>query len=273
VGVSRNGAAKRFKEHCRQAKNGSVALIHKAMRKYGVNDFSVHVIGSALTWQDAVKIEIAAITEYSTLVPRGYNLTEGGEGTVGYKHTTVAKMAMSDKHKGKVISAESRHKMSVARKGKPKPEGFGTKVAKSNSERVLSDVTKQKLAAHLLNTVQSPEFKVKIAAANSARVITCETRLRLSAAATGRKHRAPEIEKIAQANSRRVWTPEMRANMSAALRKALARPEVKSKMAATNRRRVWTDESRARMSAAVTAAKAAKRRNATIETTVQESSV
>lgn len=50
-----------------------------------------------------------------------YNLTDGGEGTSGYRHTEETKERISKKGKGRKASLEERRRSSEARKGKPFP--------------------------------------------------------------------------------------------------------------------------------------------------------
>lgn len=115
------------------------------------------------------------------------NMTDGGETTSGYKHTTASKAKMSsikranidktkaamaiaraarppvssatrqklsDVHKGRVVSAETRLKLSVALKGYSYPP--------------VSDETKEKLSRAAKGKPKSDEHKAKIGAARKA---------------------------------------------------------------------------------------------------------
>jgi group I intron endonuclease len=75
----------RFAEHAASAKSGST-LLAKAIRKYGWGAFTVEVLGNGS--REIVKqLERSAIAVDNTMAPHGYNLTAGGDGTVGYRHT------------------------------------------------------------------------------------------------------------------------------------------------------------------------------------------
>lgn len=84
VGISSN-LKTRWSAH-KKAK-GECAVLHKAINKYGVDCFEFAHVADAFSWDDACAIERLLINENNTKAPRGYNLTLGGDGTLGFKHT------------------------------------------------------------------------------------------------------------------------------------------------------------------------------------------
>src|ERR1700680_4604804 len=74
---------RRWVEHCSRARRGVKRPLYAAIRKYGRGAFDVVHLADALTLEDARAIEQQLIAERGTLFPGGYNLTEGGEGTIG----------------------------------------------------------------------------------------------------------------------------------------------------------------------------------------------
>ena len=71
-----------------------------------------------------IPMRLTAIKKYNTLQPNGYNLTIGGEGTVGYKFSAEQCRKMSESRKGKPsgrkgekASPETRRKLSDSHKG------------------------------------------------------------------------------------------------------------------------------------------------------------
>lgn len=100
---------------------------HKAIRKYGWKNFEWEILLEDATLED----EIRLISEYGTFGKNGYNLTVGGEGTFGYKHTKNAKNKMSSHErdyllgnthkKGKRDSIDTRERKSKARVGRKNP--------------------------------------------------------------------------------------------------------------------------------------------------------
>lgn len=67
--------------HLEQEKGSS--YLHKAMNSYGVDNFSFEVI-EICDNELLNEKEQYWIREYNSMSPNGYNLTSGGEGTVGY---------------------------------------------------------------------------------------------------------------------------------------------------------------------------------------------
>ena len=129
--------------HCSKVKNKSEYYIHRAIRKYGVENFKIEQIlecysKEMLTIMETFKIMV----NHSHCSEGGYNLTWGGEDNpmfnpeiikksvnnrpsfvgknnpmYGRKHTDEAKKKIREIHKGKIVSEETRRKMSEAKKG------------------------------------------------------------------------------------------------------------------------------------------------------------
>ena len=112
--------ARRRREHT--LGNGSKLVFH-AIQKYGIKNmlFESWFVGDE-SW---IKImEYRMILALDTFAPQGYNLTLGGEGTLGLKRSNETRKRMSEAHKGRQYgphSDETRRKMSLARAGKPVP--------------------------------------------------------------------------------------------------------------------------------------------------------
>lgn len=100
IGATQKGRVQREMIHratARSGRNGQ-QIIYRAMRKYGEENFKFLTIKECSDYWDALESERAYI---ALLHPR-YNMTEGGGGVKGHRH-----------------SQESRAKMSAAKKGKP----------------------------------------------------------------------------------------------------------------------------------------------------------
>lgn len=77
---------------------------YSAIKHYGWDNFEHEIIASNLTKEEADNFEILLIDKLDTMNPdKGYNLTNGGEGAVGCKHTTEQKKAQSERMKGKYV--------------------------------------------------------------------------------------------------------------------------------------------------------------------------
>lgn len=142
------------------------------------------------------------IQQIAQLRAEGYilcNITDGGEGPSGMKHTREWKEAMSQRYKDRYFSPETRAKIAAAKRGIPR-----------------SLETCQKLSAANLGQKRSPERCALQSANMKGRKCSAETRAKLSRAHTGKtvsqetKAKLSEIVKAAWAD------PTKRANMMAA---------------------------------------------------------
>lgn len=79
----------RWKQHIKESKNKNqknyTRTICHAIRKHGVDNFKFKVIQECGSLEELKEAEIAAIKYYDTYYGNGYNMTEGGDGTIGYK--------------------------------------------------------------------------------------------------------------------------------------------------------------------------------------------
>ena len=79
---------------------GNTTYIARAIKKHGENKFEFTHIADAFSWQDACELEKYLINELNTKSPYGYNLTDGGSGCLGYKHSNTVKTQISELYKG-----------------------------------------------------------------------------------------------------------------------------------------------------------------------------
>lgn len=101
----------RWKKHCEAARGDCQHLFARALRKYGTSDdvWTHEVLETCETREDAqIRAEPHWIKFYESFGPMGYNMTAGGEGTVGY-----VKGPMSDEAKQHLseINTKERHPM------------------------------------------------------------------------------------------------------------------------------------------------------------------
>jgi len=82
--------------------NSGSPMIHNALNKYGRSNFNTIILCECSSKEELDKMEKYYIKYYdSTNRKFGYNISEGGDGTHGYRHTQKAKDAMSKFRKGK----------------------------------------------------------------------------------------------------------------------------------------------------------------------------
>ena len=81
VGQTVNTLRRRLAMHVSAAKCGSPYALHAAIRKYGVDCFSITLVERVVGCREALlSAEIRQIQRYRCVAPLGYNLTGGGEG-------------------------------------------------------------------------------------------------------------------------------------------------------------------------------------------------
>lgn len=141
----------RWHSHIASLQNGTHYNSHfqRAWDKYGEDSFTFSIL-EICNISDLSNREIHYITLLETF-KCGYNMTMGGEGTRGYRHTDEYKAHMSEIYKGRNFSPETRLKMSLAKKGKApaQTENFisGRKIAVEKLKgRKFSDEHKKHLS-------------------------------------------------------------------------------------------------------------------------------
>lgn len=95
IGYTSGKIDKRCYEHKASARSGSNTHFHKAIRKYDnetLNEamlssiWTTEIIDIAYTYEEALQKEMKAIRDHNTKI-HGYNSTDGGEGSNGYRWT------------------------------------------------------------------------------------------------------------------------------------------------------------------------------------------
>ena len=71
--------------------SNSRAYISRSIRKYGWGTFKKEIIIDDVPEEDLNSLEISYINVENTMRPNGYNLTRGGEGISGLKHSMTTK--------------------------------------------------------------------------------------------------------------------------------------------------------------------------------------
>lgn len=120
VGISVH-LERRWRRHRNASDN---QLIHRAIKKYGIDAFVFTHIADAFDAESAKMIERMLIAERNTKMPHGYNMTDGGDGTMGMAKTKEHKQKIRESNKKTWDSRPDLKKAigemnSVLNKGKP----------------------------------------------------------------------------------------------------------------------------------------------------------
>jgi group I intron endonuclease len=153
VGKTTKPLQVRWDKHKVEARRGNRAYLYKAMRKYGADKFTIHPLMSTLKTEEQLnEQEQFLIALFKANDPQyGYNLTQGGDGCNGYKHTPHTKEHLRDVMSGRKPSPQTRKAVSEA-----------------NSRREHSTLTRQRLSDAGKARTQSTETKKRISEARKA---------------------------------------------------------------------------------------------------------
>lgn len=102
IGITNQGYKNRYRHHLSESRGGSTFILHNAIRKYGSDKFSVtllETVDSIDSLKEREKFWISALD--STNRDKGYNMTEGGDGTFGRLHSDITKDKIREKALGR----------------------------------------------------------------------------------------------------------------------------------------------------------------------------
>lgn len=134
VGVSSN-LKSRMSDHRGQARRGNSRPVYKWMRKHGVENIDPVELSVHSTSLEMFEAEIETIARLRAEGQDLLNVTEGGEGTMGYRHSQdvydrlaesrrrenlpeEVRLKLSESSKRENLSPETRKRMSDSHKGK-----------------------------------------------------------------------------------------------------------------------------------------------------------
>lgn len=117
VGQTTRTVEERFKEHAGNKKS----FIGRAIRAHGVDMFVIAILKVCYSKAELDRWERHMIRSRDTKSPNGYNLTEGGEGTLGLEFTPEHRTNIAATRKGKPLPPEHYIKLSILNKGKGNP--------------------------------------------------------------------------------------------------------------------------------------------------------
>lgn len=185
IGQTSCGLTRRWNQHCRYARLGSTAHLHRAIHKYGPEAFT-RQIWEETTAEDADIREMYWIAELKTK-EQGYNMTEGGGGLRGWSHSEEVKKKISSSQVGKLIPEETRQKLREKATGRYKGISRSPEFCKAVSDGLKGH---KKTEEWIDKINRNPEKIAKTAAKHRGMKRTPEQRARM-----GRKKGCPAWNK------------------------------------------------------------------------------
>ena len=200
-----------------------------AIDKYGWNDIQHNIVSTDLTEKEAKWLENYLICYYWTFVgfkdSKGYNMTLGGDGSLGYIPTEETRKKLSEIHKGKPFSEEHKRKIRESNKGKNLGKHPTEETRKKLSSALIGNQrNKGKHHTEETKKILSESFKGE-KNPNYGKLHTEEAKNRISKANKGRKHTEEHNRKISASlkgrkspNKGKHLTEETRRKQSASLK-------------------------------------------------------
>lgn len=132
IGQTIKSIFQRFKEHKSYSKKKSKCYFHRAIQKYGEENFSVEILDYAYSSEELNQKEEDWIYILNTFGPEGYNMTSGGNQCVALrgrlKHFT-------NKTTKEHVFCEEKDKPENFERGRIMSDNFGSKQSQKNKNR------------------------------------------------------------------------------------------------------------------------------------------
>ena len=152
IGKTKQTLNRRIGQHKR-----ANSVIGQTIRKYGRENFTVEVIEECDTLEQLNERERFWIAFFNCKAPKGYNLTDCGDGSLGCTQETRDKMSVAQRGEknhffGKHHTAETRAKLKIANAGE-KNFNFG---------KHRTTATRKKIGAGNHGKKRTPEVRAKL---------------------------------------------------------------------------------------------------------------
>jgi group I intron endonuclease len=181
----------RWTNHRNQLRRGvhCSRYLQNAWNKYGENQFVFEVLELACA-ADLICAEQEHLDRIQPFGSNGYNTCRLAGSQLGTKRTSESRKRMSAWQRGRKMSPERAAQWAAAALGFKRTPEHKARIAIANSERVVTEETRARMSAAKkgigIGRKHTAETKAKIAAGNRRRSVSDETRAKMSAAQRGR---------------------------------------------------------------------------------------
>lgn len=137
IGITRRSVSERLAEHrlnVNDPSKRSLAL-YRAIVKHGLDQAKVTTLLISDEWAYLCAMEVKAIVAYGTRSPYGYNLSDGGDGSVGFVLSDESRSRMAQAQRDLWLLPEHRQKMTASRTGRK--QSSETRARRSESVKAV----------------------------------------------------------------------------------------------------------------------------------------
>lgn len=189
VGWTSKSILKRWKKHVSDAKSGSKYHFHRAIAKYGIDDWTSETLETFETQADALTAEGSWIARLQSNNPEfGYNSSSGGEAAIPNE---ITRQRLSEAQRRRFQKPSERLKTSLgAQKRPPISEETRERLRKSKLGDRNPQLGHKGDASPRFGKQHSDKTKQKIAEKKRGQTLSDEARLKCSEASKKRWQRA-----------------------------------------------------------------------------------
>lgn len=181
---------------------------------YKVHGFLVEIVQHWALEEDAFEHEKTLIYDLRSSGARLVNLTDGGEGPTGLRHSEETKKRISETVK--IVNRE----IYLSRKGTPPPLVTLQAAIAKNTGHPLSDTHRAAIGSAQKGVRKSPEHCAANSAARKGKKLSLQHRANMSASLSGKPHSAAHNAAVSSALTGKKKSPQAVANSVAAKKRA-----------------------------------------------------
>ena len=212
--------------------NRDRCVFHAAIRKYGEDSFEWTVLESDIhTYDELNEREKYWIQEKNSLLPNGYNMNAGGNGTPNHRKNFVA----WNKGKTGCYTEEALRRMSDGQKGRRVSEDQRKKISETLRGRHLSEEHKMHVSAGLKGKHHSMEWRKHISESHKGKKLSEETKEKISVIKRGKKLSEETRKRMSETRKGKTLSEAHRMRISEGHRGMVFTEEHKKKLSAAHK--------------------------------------
>ena len=217
VGITSRLPRRRLNDHRSRARLGDSSRLYHSMRRHGLTQFVIRPVAGAKTWEDLLALEQILIAQYNSRDDAvGYNMTDGGDGTLGWVPSSLTRERIAAASRRQMSQPGAREHLSRCTTAQMTSPEMRDRVGRMSASRPRSAEEKAKISASLVGRVKTASECANIAAALRGKVRPPEVRAKISASKLGKPMPEGMGAKVSAALKGKPKTEAHRAAMRAA---------------------------------------------------------